>query len=1468
MACGRPQDGAFRGSASLLVSQPQCASRHQKRRLPGRRDKDRYRNAFSCRDRVAIATLCPVATGLLSWCLSRQGCYRNALPRCDRVAVAVPFPVAMGWLALRTFRWGTRQVTWLHSVTEGDTFVAVSWRRCQEGHLVRACLGWPTALLRVHACLVLAGLVMGYKPAVQREVVSVVWDPHPREPVEGMLQATSVLELTADLADSGAEGKTSHAVVLGVGPQLGPDTVVVLWCFCGGSVSLFRGGGGRSQAGEQREWLVCPLGCQWRWLGCCCCDDVSSRCFQVLSVALACTAVIAWPCLVSVGIVGLALLARASDGFRFSALSVRVLGGSACGPSTLWRSEVVVLVVRRRSHLVVAWSRRVRRVLGDALVSRRGCPTRQSSVSRRACGSRVGRALVLRRVLLSRPVNGPQQCFVVLRCLVVRRLSEWQVCQYGLSRWRSVAFWLPKVKSLGRRSPSLSFFPLPLPPTVLRLPLSPSCVSGEEEGRAWCCGVVDLAWSEEEVTVRREGPSWVRFFVTVTEGDTFVAVSWQRCQEGRDPRPREPVEGVLRATSVLELAVHVWDAEGFGVLSWRRPDSPLSHCLSLRWFRSHVVVSGVRPQFGQAAVLRVLCVSVAALSRPCAGAEAGARLASRVCGLRVPLLAASGSGLVAIVVTAQTRASGGSRFGVLSVPWSHSWVPARDGTGVCSFPTWRCVWGPGWFCLCAEHCFRFVPDSVGFCGSRVCATTLVGGRGVVLSCYSGRGSSSRELGVRRVAEAAVAPCVVSSSESERLGYSYYCTACVASMVAWCVRAVLARLAVDSLAVVFPYGGHLQSAWALPVKASCAWPCFWLLRWPACLVVRFQVFSAVLADFVCPRGSGGPLYSCARRALADGGLVSVVVLGWMCFVWKCQSHVVVLPLACGRDSCVPPSSAFRRLLGVVVLHYGVVLPGVGADVACCALSGLRFLAYGFRTLCCVVCLFVSFVRRFTSLLGVGGVELSASGTLGVGLCLVVVPLPLWGGCFACLVVVPWLGLGPFEVDVLLSASAVVLVFVWLCVFWVVNMLIPALSSVCAWRVCCQPFVGSPVEVSDFGLTSGVFRASVAVCHVVEHVTPSFCGSACVWFRWQRSALLTGVSRVAVGNCALCWVLLATEWVAGSWVTIVRSVGDCNCEDFGWRFLLFGPDLASLGTWGFRSVWAPHVYLELKALASDPLSPSLSLSLRRCSASPSPSSVSGEEEGRAWCCGVVDLAWSKEEVVVHREGSSWVRFFVTGRDFLCPSRSGWIGSPSWFIDSFTAFSMLPSPLCCVWMVCGRPEIEDPVGMPPCWCRDGSVHRDIRGGVVCRALLSRSGTPRGSECFPGADQTVPSLSRPYAGAEAGARLASRTYGLRVPLLVASEGGSVTVVVTAFSSRRFRVFLVALACTAVLAWLCLAPVGVVGLALGKPVLLVVPASVFSRFRGPILGSQPVMAPACVASRPGGVSGVRGGSACGPSTL
>ncbi|MQL82460.1 hypothetical protein Taro_014935 [Colocasia esculenta] len=111
-----------------------------------------------------------------------------------------------------------------------------------------------------------------------------------------------------------------------------------------------------------------------------------------------------------------------------------------------------------------------------------------------------------------------------------------------------------------------------------------------------------LSWCPSPSRWHRDG-LWGRDSACAASGG-FRGQFVCRC----DPCPQEPIEGVLRAMSVLELAAHVWDTEGFGVLSWRRPDSPLSHCLSLRWFRSHVVVSGVRPQLGQAAVLRVLYV--------------------------------------------------------------------------------------------------------------------------------------------------------------------------------------------------------------------------------------------------------------------------------------------------------------------------------------------------------------------------------------------------------------------------------------------------------------------------------------------------------------------------------------------------------------------------------------------------------------------------------------------------------------------------------------------------------------------------------------------------------------------------------------------------------------------------------------------------------------------------------------------
>ncbi|MQM17081.1 hypothetical protein Taro_050048, partial [Colocasia esculenta] len=89
-----------------------------------------------------------------------------------------------------------------------------------------------------------------------------------------------------------------------------------------------------------------------------------------------------------------------------------------------------------------------------------------------------------------------------------------------------------------------------------------------------------------------------------------------------------------------------WDAEVVKVFSFRRgSDSPSSHYLSLSWFRSHVVVLGVRPQLGQASVMRsFLWCSVAALSRSSGEVRGRSQLASRE-GVAVPA-ALAGEGLV------------------------------------------------------------------------------------------------------------------------------------------------------------------------------------------------------------------------------------------------------------------------------------------------------------------------------------------------------------------------------------------------------------------------------------------------------------------------------------------------------------------------------------------------------------------------------------------------------------------------------------------------------------------------------------------------------------------------------------------------------------------------------------------------------------------------------------------------------
>ncbi|MQL95912.1 hypothetical protein Taro_028575 [Colocasia esculenta] len=89
----------------------------------------------------------------------------------------------------------------------------------------------------------------------------------------------------------------------------------------------------------------------------------------------------------------------------------------------------------------------------------------------------------------------------------------------------------------------------------------------------------------------------VTFYLRVATGFLWPSgfgVCWLQ-----DPHPREPIEGVLRATNVLELAAVLVDsrAEGKTVLVH-------SHCLSRYWFWSHVVVSGVVSQLGRAVVVR------------------------------------------------------------------------------------------------------------------------------------------------------------------------------------------------------------------------------------------------------------------------------------------------------------------------------------------------------------------------------------------------------------------------------------------------------------------------------------------------------------------------------------------------------------------------------------------------------------------------------------------------------------------------------------------------------------------------------------------------------------------------------------------------------------------------------------------------------------------------------------------------
>ncbi|MQL70696.1 hypothetical protein Taro_003012 [Colocasia esculenta] len=539
-----------------------------------------------------------------------------------------------------------------------------------------------------------------------------------------------------------------------------------------------------------------------------------------------------------------------------------------------------------------------------------------------------------------------------------------------------------------------------------------------------------------------------------------VSVSW-------DPHPREPVEGGIRATSVLE------------------PDSPLSHCLSLRWFWSHVVVPGVRPQLGQTTVLRELVCFCGGSVSPFAGVEAGARLLHGECSLAVASSRGRHwSGLV------RTGASGNFHSMFLqfcgSVPWCLS-VVAPVGV----VPD----------LVCAEHCFRFVPDSIGFCGSRPHPPYVhqLGAR---------RRWSSVSDGLRRRLWRRV---VVSNIESERC-CSCCCTACVASVVARRVRAVAARSALDSLAVVFLVwrtlasqssevlleffsvgsGGSedcssLVSAVVVPPQSlRCAvglagafWRVFpravpWWFWW------RFSQDRLVFfpgSPFVASGGGSSQecfVFVSGHRCVAP--VIRSVLFGWAAF-WCC---------ALGR------ASGYR--VGQLVLL--VISKFLGRAGGTCVSPWLEWLA-SFLTpgvllqmVVCCMCYTLSVLRCFvfSCLKGWGRHGLLCPFRLAV-LC-----------AWLLVVVVPCFGLGLSEVDMLPSTSVVVLLPVWLCVAFIL-------------REC------------------GV--AMVLVARVASRLDYE---------------LLTGVFCVAVGNCVLCRVLLATEWVADRLVPTARIFWACpNFED---------------------------------------------------------------------------------------------------------------------------------------------------------------------------------------------------------------------------------------------------------------------------------------------------------------------------------
>ncbi|MQL81774.1 hypothetical protein Taro_014229 [Colocasia esculenta] len=230
-----------------------------------------------------------------------------------------------------------------------------------------------------------------------------------------------------------------------------------------------------------------------------------------------------------------------------------------------------------------------------------------------------------------------------------------------------------------------------------------------------------------------------------------------------------------------------------------------------------------------------------------------------------------------------------SRSEVVSVAWDpHPWDPIEGGS--------RSVVAPA--CVVSRPCGMSTVRGGFACGP----STLWNAEVAVLSVFRSVGGDANfgvpggGLGGRAVTVGVRLPCKFRVCTT--VGCSCCCVACVASMVARCVRAVVARLAVDSLVVVFPYGGGLQASRG------------------AVLLVIFDAFECVCI----PK---------AERACVWCGLHRCRVSALLLELSRCSvCRVASLVERC--DTCPCLLSAWLRCIAwlpyVLGLRYAVVLAG--------------------------------------------------------------------------------------------------------------------------------------------------------------------------------------------------------------------------------------------------------------------------------------------------------------------------------------------------------------------------------------------------------------------------------------------------------------------------------------------------------------------------------------------------------------